>query len=37
MEIMYGVFAELVDGVPCITFQTPCKKYLVKVLYQNGL
>ena len=34
MEIMHGLFADLVDGVPCITFQTPCKKkYFVKVLY----
>jgi hypothetical protein len=34
MEIMHGLFADLVDGVPGITFQTPCKKkYFVKVLY----
>jgi hypothetical protein len=33
MEIMHGLFADLVDGVPGITFQTRCKKYLVKVLY----
>jgi hypothetical protein len=26
MEIMHGLLADLVDGVPGITFQTPCKK-----------
>jgi hypothetical protein len=30
MEIMHGLFADLVDGVPCITVQTPCKKNLLK-------
>jgi hypothetical protein len=33
MKIMHGLFADLVDGVPGITFQTPCKKHFVKVLY----
>ena len=32
MEIMHGLFADFVDGVLCLTFQTPCKK-IVKVLY----
>ena len=33
MKIVHGLFADLVDGVSDITFQTPCKKYFVKVLY----
>jgi hypothetical protein len=30
MKIMHGLFADLVDGVPGITFQTPFKNISLK-------